>query len=199
MPLPACARRRRCDRRALRTDLRENELELVEQPRIQRDVLWPHGRLRVVRDEVAELEMRAHLAATRRSRRTSRNPAGWSCWVKPLGEVGADVIAVQHSAHFLAERHEHGQRGLGDDLAFDAAHDARGDRSQALSARRTTRPASGRGSSATWSPAPRDPLVRQRGRVAADFEREIRPRRREGRNGPGRRGCHRTRRATAPR
>ena len=56
-----------------------------------------------------------------------------------LGEVGPDAIAVEHAADLLLERHHHGERRLGEDLARRAAHDREVVETRAAAARRTTR------------------------------------------------------------
>src|SRR5438132_1421479 len=79
-------------------DLLKHQLELVEKARIERDVLRPHVRLRVVGHEISELEMCADLEIG--VFRPDLNEAlGMVVPRESLGEIDADAIPVQHAAH----------------------------------------------------------------------------------------------------
>src|SRR6185436_5204281 len=93
---------------SLSADSREHQLELVEETRIQRDVLRPDIVLMITRQEVAEPEVRAdsavdvaavHLKKTERMIVASQS----------LGEVGADAIPVERRADLVAKRHHDGE------------------------------------------------------------------------------------------
>ena len=103
-------------------DLRQNQLQLVEQPRIQRHVLGPYVTLAVMREKVAEPEVLAD--HQRRVLLANLNePVGVIFTTEPLGEIRPDAVAIEFPRNFLLEGHEDGERRLGNNLSLDATDD----------------------------------------------------------------------------
>src|SRR5689334_19807286 len=97
-------------------DFSYHKLQLVEKARIQGHVLWPDFLLSVVRYEVPQVKVLAHaelLVARTDLEKTLRLVV---LAAEPLGQVSADLVAVQHSSGLLRERYQNRQRRLADSL-----------------------------------------------------------------------------------
>src|SRR5205085_7928195 len=87
-------------------ELLHYQLELVEQTRVESDVLRPDLVLLVMRNEIAHAEVAAHLEVEHvlGDRNESIRPFLRRSATKPLRDVGTDAIPVQQTADLLRER-----------------------------------------------------------------------------------------------
>jgi hypothetical protein len=105
----------------------DDQLQLVEQARIDCNVLRPDVFLRVVRDEVADRQVRAdvQLLVVRPDFEEALGVID-ARGVSPgeaLRQIGADAVAVQHPTDLALEGHQHGDDRLGHHLALGSAPD----------------------------------------------------------------------------
>jgi hypothetical protein len=102
-----------------RFELREYELELVEQARTKRHVLRPHDLLIVMGKEVSQTQMLAdrEIQVLRIDLEEAVGMILFLVAAKAFRQIGPDAIPIEHCAELFLERTHHGERRLPDDLS----------------------------------------------------------------------------------
>ena len=97
--------------------LGNDELQLVEKPRIERHILRPHIRLIVVRDEVAEPEVFADWEVNLVLLDLQKPLRGILMATQPFGQVCANSVAIQEARRLFGEGNQDSECRFGHALA----------------------------------------------------------------------------------